>query len=447
MVLVVIEEVVMAVEEENGKGDHADAFPSGFDKELSEGNKRLKRAKDSGSRRWQYSSVVRGKFLIRILKTGSSFVNEVSTSGRTNESDHEVEEGLEQFPGFPGQLVSYPLGSNAFREFYKAKAAVERKWGVKSTVERKESLLDKVAEEETKLELILEEHGLSKKKRVDSRLNKTPGTESSAQLNPIKPSKVAQLFPKKWMLKTLPASGTTGSGEVANDKRRKVKPSGESGEKVVEGRSASVDDLKEVEERARLAILQGEEDTSQMVAHLIKGMWPSIEEEKSVLKKAKSKLEIHLARAKTEAMKEGYSEEMVDAIKVDTYVEVEDEEAEVVVREMSLRINDLESELAIKRETSEALLSTQAELHVRSEWNFRLVELDSSRARENNILMCNREFAELFDRMKEANKNREDQYVKVHFRLEKLNQAIFNLTLQVEVKDSEIKKGLEELTE
>ncbi|KAF6153263.1 hypothetical protein GIB67_038169, partial [Kingdonia uniflora] len=33
----------------------------GVDKELSEGDKRLKRAKDSGSHRWQYRSVVRGK--------------------------------------------------------------------------------------------------------------------------------------------------------------------------------------------------------------------------------------------------------------------------------------------------------------------------------------------------------------------------------------------------
>ncbi|KAF6144893.1 hypothetical protein GIB67_009456, partial [Kingdonia uniflora] len=33
-----------------------------FDKELSEGDKRLKREKDFGSRRWLYISVVREKF-------------------------------------------------------------------------------------------------------------------------------------------------------------------------------------------------------------------------------------------------------------------------------------------------------------------------------------------------------------------------------------------------
>ncbi|KAF6145308.1 hypothetical protein GIB67_017019 [Kingdonia uniflora] len=140
--------------------------------------------------------------------------------------------------------------------------------------------------------------------------------------------------------------------------------------KVVEGQSASMDDLKEVEERARLAILQGKEDMSQMVVRLVKGIWLGIEEQESKLKKAKSELEINLARAKTEALKEvrqlkaahaiiisqlqaeakanldetveehdrlghqlmlkGYSQEEVDAIKADTYVEEDEEEAEVL---------------------------------------------------------------------------------------------------------------------
>ncbi|KAF6142532.1 hypothetical protein GIB67_039496 [Kingdonia uniflora] len=57
---------------------------------------------------------------------GSSSVNEVSTFGRTSKSDNEGERGLEQFLGFPVQLVSYLLGSDAFRKFCKAKAAVAR---------------------------------------------------------------------------------------------------------------------------------------------------------------------------------------------------------------------------------------------------------------------------------------------------------------------------------
>ncbi|KAF6149216.1 hypothetical protein GIB67_026072 [Kingdonia uniflora] len=158
------------------------------------------------------------------------------------------------------------------------------------------------------------------------------------------------------MRKTLQAFGTTGSGTVMKEKRMRVEPSGESGEKVVEGRSASVDDLKEAEERG--------------CSHLDKGMWLSIEEEKFELKKAKSELKKDLARAKTDVMKEvkqlkashvvaigqlqveakanldeivverdrlgchlmlkGYSEEEVDAI--NTYVEVEDEEEAGVER-------------------------------------------------------------------------------------------------------------------
>ncbi|KAF6158243.1 hypothetical protein GIB67_028667 [Kingdonia uniflora] len=232
---------------------------------------------------------------------------------------------------------------------------------------------------------------------AQTNLSKTPGTDSSAQPNPIKPSKITLKYPKKRMLKALPASGTTRNGEVTKYKRRRVKPSRESGEKVTEGRSATVDDFKEVKERARLAVLQGGEDTSKMVAHLVKGIWLGIEDEKSDLKKANVKLEKELARSRTDALKlgrhlmlKGYYEEEEDAIKADTYVEEEyEEEAEAVgivddlhgvsrqtvlnnkgitsssqkaVRKMSLRINDLESGLARERETSKALLSAQREL-------------------------------------------------------------------------------------
>ncbi|KAF6134703.1 hypothetical protein GIB67_002104 [Kingdonia uniflora] len=409
----------------------------GIDKELSEGDKRLKRAKGLGSHRWEYNGAVVGKLdstadshpdtegrnspVESIFKMGRSSVNEVLTSGRTNESNSEGEEGLEQFHSF---------------------------LGVMSTVERKESLLDKVAEEETELKLVLGELGLSRKKRVES---------SSAQPN-LTTSKIAQK-------KALPASGTTEGGEVVKGKGRRVEPLEDSGEKVAEGRSASVDDLKEV-------------------ARLVKRIWLGIEEHESELKKAKSELEKNLARAKTESLKEvgqlkaarvvaigqlqveakdnlddmaeerdrqgchlmlkGYSQEEVDAIKADTNVE---EEAEVlgvmdgldgvspqtvldnrgddvelpevgsekVVREMSLRIKDIESGLARERETSKALLSARAKLQ--------------------------------FDRMKEVSENRDDQYVNEYFRLEKLNQAVSDLSRLVEEKDSGINKGLEDLSE
>ncbi|KAF6156937.1 hypothetical protein GIB67_039698 [Kingdonia uniflora] len=65
-----------------------------------------------------------------------------------------------------------------------------------------------------------------------------------------------------------------------------------------------MDDLKEVEERAWLAVLQGDEDTSKMVAYLVKGIWLSIEEEESELKKGNVKLEKELAQSRIDALKD-----------------------------------------------------------------------------------------------------------------------------------------------
>ncbi|KAF6156626.1 hypothetical protein GIB67_014605 [Kingdonia uniflora] len=253
--------------------------------------------------------------------------------------------------------------------------------GVKSKVERKESLLDEVAEEETELEFLLEGLGLSINKRVDSRSKKA-----------------------------LPASGTTGSGETVKEKRREVKPSGKSGEKVVRH---------------------------------VKGIWLGIEEEKTELKKANIELEKELARPRTDALKEvetkanldemvkerdrlgrylmlkGYYEEEVDAIKANTYVEEQDEEEAEAVG----IVDGLDG---VSRQTVFNDQGDDAEI---PEGNSEKVELDSSRSREGDILMYNREFAEQFDRMKVVKENREDQYVKVDW------------------KDAEIGKGLKELAE
>ncbi|KAF6147576.1 hypothetical protein GIB67_035333 [Kingdonia uniflora] len=327
------------------------------------------------------------------------------------------------------------------------------KQSVKSTMERKESLLSEVAEEDTELELVLEGLGLNRKKRVDSRSSKVRKVQSTslARPNPVKLSKAAKKYLMKWMLKALPASGTTGSSVMAKDKKRRVEPSGQSGEKVVEGRSALVDDLKEVKEWARLAVLQGEEDTSKMVAHHVKGIWPGIEEEKSELKKAILKRRwmplrrtLMLGKDEEEAEAVGIVDGL-DGVPHQTVldnqgdgIELPEGGSEKAVREMSLKINDLESGLAREREASKALLYAQAELEV---------ELDSSRSREDDVLMRNREFVGQFNKMKEANEKKEDQYVKAHFRLLELTQAVSYLTLQVEEKDSELKKGLKKLAE
>ncbi|KAF6143541.1 hypothetical protein GIB67_029710 [Kingdonia uniflora] len=106
------------------------------------------------------------------------------------------------------------------------------------------------------------------------------------------------------ILKRSSPSGTTGSGEIdRKEKRRRIKPLGRSGEKGAEKRPAAEDDLKEVEERARLAGLHGE-DMSRMVARLVKGIWLRVEEEKFELMKVKVELEKKIARAKADALKE-----------------------------------------------------------------------------------------------------------------------------------------------
>ncbi|KAF6134362.1 hypothetical protein GIB67_005754 [Kingdonia uniflora] len=142
-----------------------------------------------------------------------------------------------------------------------------------------------------------------------------------------------------------------------------------SGMKDVEDRPVIDDDLKEVEEKAKLAAPHGEEEMSKMAAHLMKGICLGVEEERADLKGKKVELERNVARLKTnllmvgkrmEALKalqvveinnlhtegrtnleevvakrdrlrrhlvsKGYSEDEVDAIGADTYVEEEEDE-------------------------------------------------------------------------------------------------------------------------
>ncbi|KAF6142202.1 hypothetical protein GIB67_037120 [Kingdonia uniflora] len=249
----------------------------GFDKELSEGDKRLTRAKDSGSRRWQYNSVVRGK----LDSTADSYSD---TEGQTWNDNIIWVKGncLQRDDEEPLDLW--------FRTV---------KQSVKSTVERKESMLDEVAEEEIELELVLERLGLSKKKRVDCRSNKVRKAQltSSAQPNPVKPSKVAKKYPKKRILKALPTSGTTDSGDVIKDKRRRVEPSGELGEKV---------------------------------APLVKGMWLGIVEEKSELKKVNVELEKELARSRADALKDIKQLKASHVVAIGQLQEEDEKEAETV---------------------------------------------------------------------------------------------------------------------
>ncbi|KAF6147269.1 hypothetical protein GIB67_013090 [Kingdonia uniflora] len=316
----------------------------------------------------------------------SSPINETSTSGQSAESeieksDSEEEVGVDHFANFPRRLVFYPPHFDVFKEFCKAKAFIGGRWGncidhadsnlVKEImnligaclvqmsvnmwevisiceslntwwegdgrrrrissddvlqfygVTRKESLLDTVAQKETELEVALEELGISRKKRINSRAKKVQKSQSMRIM-------------------------TSADGK---------------------------DDLKEVEKKARLAALHGEEEMSKMAARLMKGICLKVEEERVELKRKKVELKRNVARFKTDLLKEGkwiealkdsqvveinnlhaevranleevvaerdrlghhlmskgYSEDKVDAIRADTYVEEEeDEEIEDVV--------------------------------------------------------------------------------------------------------------------
>ncbi|KAF6172404.1 hypothetical protein GIB67_025909, partial [Kingdonia uniflora] len=303
------------------------------------------------------------------FKMGNSSANEVSTSGRANESDNEEEIGLEQFPSFPGQLVSYPPGFDAFRGLCKAKADVEGKWV--NCVEFA------VAEEETELELVLEGLGLSRKRRVDCKSNKVRKAQSARSMAGVDEGKK----------QTLPASGATESGKVTKEKRKRIESSGE---KVTEVRPTAVDDLKGSRKGPdwRLFMEKKIRTRCQLQVEENANLDEMVEEH--------DKLGRHL-------MLKGYSEEETVLDNQEDDVILPEGGSEKVVREMSLRINDLESGLSRERKTSKALLSAQAELQVK---------LNSSRSREDNVLMYNQEFVEQFDRMKEENENREDQYVK-----------------------------------
>ncbi|KAF6167808.1 hypothetical protein GIB67_027586, partial [Kingdonia uniflora] len=107
-------------------------------------------------------------------------------------------------------------------------------------------------------------------------------------------------------------------------------------------------------------------------------------------------------------------------------------------KEMCLGIKDLVTELGKERDASTSLLSSQAELQV---------ELESALFREDEIRQCSQEFVEEFDRMRNANEDREDQHVKVDIKFVEATQTADDLAQKIEGKDTEISKGKKEIVE
>ncbi|KAF6150823.1 hypothetical protein GIB67_020906 [Kingdonia uniflora] len=219
-------------------------------------------------------------------------------------------------------------------------------------------------------------------------------------------SKLAQAFPKMRMLKCGSTSGTTGGGEVEGGAKRR----------------SEEDELKVVEDKAKPTVCNGEEEMSKMATRLMKGIRFGVEEEKAELLKGKAKLEKKVAHQKAILAKEG---KQLEALKASQEVEINELTVEarknvrkVEVKELRLRIKDLENELAKEKDASASLLSSQ-------------VELQS----EEVVPQCNQEFVVEFDRMKETNEDREDQHVNVHFKFVEATLTTDDLTQKIGEKD------------
>ncbi|KAF6153891.1 hypothetical protein GIB67_023668 [Kingdonia uniflora] len=179
--------------------------------------------------------------------------------------------------------------------------------GPQSKVMKKESLLDIVAQEGIELEAVLKElkRGADGERQVvfpkASRVAFANVQESTAS------SKLAQAFPKRKMLNRGLTSGTTGSGEVegAAEKRRADPPSQLTRAKATEDRLGEEDELKVVEDGAKLTVRNGEDEMIKMTACLLKIIGLGVVEEKIELKEGKAELKMKVARLKADLVREG----------------------------------------------------------------------------------------------------------------------------------------------
>ncbi|KAF6144535.1 hypothetical protein GIB67_023981 [Kingdonia uniflora] len=324
----------------------------GINQELFEDDKRLKRAKGSGSRWWEYSSVVR-----RNLDSSADSHPNIEASRTWNDN------------------IIWVKGNCLHRDDEELLDLRFRsvKQSVKSTVERKESLLDEVAEGVTELKLVLGELGLSRKKRVESKSKMVAKAQSTWSITGVDEG-TRQTSGEKIQDKT-PRLGSClpCQGDLAWYRRTGIRAQ----KSLARAKTDTLKEIKQLKTAHAVAIGQ-----LQVVAKA--NLDETVEE--------RDRLGHHL-RLK------GYSQEEVDAIKADTYAEDEEGEAKMVgfvdgldgispqtvldnqgddielpvdgsekeIKEISLRINDLESGLVREIETSKALLSAQVEFQVRFE--------------------------------------------------------------------------------
>ncbi|KAF6142780.1 hypothetical protein GIB67_023262 [Kingdonia uniflora] len=369
-----------------------------------------------------------------VVDMETSTVNEESTSGRSAESENvESEKEDERDDEEPIELLCRIV-----------------KQCPTSKVKRKKSLLDIVGQEGIELEVVLKELHISRKKRANNKSEKVQKSQATrlmtgvggnkeggadGQRRVVLPkasevdfadvpesttsSKLIQAFLKKRMLKRGSTSGTTGKDRLGEE-----------------------DELKVVEDRENLAIRNGEEEMSKMATRLMKGVCLRMEEEKAKLKKGKAEPKNKVDHLKIKLAREGKRFDSVKAVrkgKISELAAKAGKNLEVVeLKEMCLIIKELENELAKEKDASTSLLSSQAELQV---------ELESAHLSEEETRQCSQEFTAEFDRMREANEDREDHRVKVHFKFIEATQTVDDLTRKILEKNAEISKGHKELAE
>ncbi|KAF6163271.1 hypothetical protein GIB67_025135 [Kingdonia uniflora] len=328
--------------------------------------------------------------------------------------------------------------------------------GSQSKVKKKKSLLDTVAQKGVKLEVVLKGLGVrsNKKRGVDGERRVVMPKASVVDYIDVSESttlsKLAQVFPKKKMLKRGSTSGTTGSGEVEEEvKKRRVDPSIKLiGVKVAENRPGEEDELKAVEDRARLVARKGVDEISKVAARLMKGICLGMEEEKVELETKKTELEkknlnevvVQRDRLGCHLLKIGYSKAEANDIMEDTYVEEEEDEADGAGVVSGL--DGISPQIERDNQVHD-IVNPKNENENENE----KVKLESAPLSEEETRQYNQEFTTKFDRMREANEDMEDQHVNVHFKFVEAIQTIDDLTRKIEEKDVKISKGQKGLAE
>ncbi|KAF6159134.1 hypothetical protein GIB67_032751 [Kingdonia uniflora] len=254
--------------------------------------------------------------------------------------------------------------------------------------------------------------GGSKKRGADGERQvvwpKVPGVDFVDMSESTTSSKLARVFPKKEMLKRGSTSGTTESGEVKGEakKRRDDPPFQLTEVKASEDRLGEEDELKVVEDRAKLAVHNGEKKKSKIAALLMKGICLGVEVEKAKLEKGKAEFVKKVAHLKVYLAMEG---KRLDSLKASQKVEINELTAKAGnnLEEVLIQRDRLGSHLLKMRYSKTEVNDIMTDTYVKEEEDDEaedvavgVAELELPRLSEEETRQCNQEFAAEFDRMR-----------------------------------------------